>query len=93
MEPKSGNTLEIDPYIEEAHSLVDTVISNALINTQKYLSQDNIVVEEKSSEKNIEKSAKESPSETNTNITWLTGEEFSIQKGQHKIEEFIKVCK
>eukprot|EP00794_Sanderia_malayensis_P011307 gene11307-12489_t len=88
----------LDPYITEAHSIVDMVISNAILNNEKYLSKSDInsQIEDENIEHqqyNVTTQNVDDVSSDKSNINWLTAQEFDIQKGKQKIEEFIKTWK
>ena len=88
---------EVDQYAATAHNLVDNVIENAL----KRLTEENITRQRtmESIRFDLSRSASAEPPPPPEyedfevqNIRWLTIEEFSVEKAEEKIHEFIKVC-
>ena len=90
------DSIDFDPYVKEANSMVDSVINNALTIHKKYLNNENkqdgegdtppvsedITESEESSVKVIDIAP---------NIQWLPGKDFTIDAGEQKINEFLKV--
>lgn len=73
----NSNNIEITACIKEAHRIVDEVITNS--------SQYVIKLREEEEQGVVVESAI-------PNIPWITIEEFSVENGLQKIEEFIAVC-
>ena len=76
-----------DPYVKEAHNIVDDVIFRASYNVQVCLDE----VKNEFGKTSIveEKSVTTDPAIGN--IEWLSAEDFTVDKGKEKIEEFLKV--
>ena len=91
--PQRGNSVE--QYTQQAHELVNVVIESAL----KHIMKEQLRRQTTMDELKVELSRGSTPvvsrpvcdNETIENIDWLTIEEFTVDRGTSKIEEFIKV--
>lgn len=93
MDEQQQNTSDLDPYVQEARILIDTAITNALSTTEKYLN-DGFLAERKPETISVgNKVNYDDYSGISSNIPWLTGEEFTLQRGKDKIEQFVKTWK
>lgn len=87
--------METDPYVHEAHRLIDQVLSSAI----RRLESEGLVVHSEDSDTVLSLTREQTLQliEENKedfdvqNIEWLKIEEFSVEKGEEKINEFIKV--
>lgn len=86
--------METDPYVHEAHRLIDQVLSSAI----RRLESEGLVVHSEDSDTVLSLTREQTLQliEENKedfdvqNIEWLKIEEFSVEKGEEKINEFIK---
>ena len=86
----------LDPYVKEANSMIDAVINRALAIHEKYLIAENDLNERTNivpanehltmNKHNLKPGENVAP-----NIEWLTGENFTIESGEKKIDEFLQV--
>ncbi|CAH1788284.1 unnamed protein product [Owenia fusiformis] len=73
--------IEPDPYSETANELVDEVLNSAIIDVQEQIKLNS----NNSADTTIKKENHEYK-----DIQWLTLQEFTIEKGDEKINEFLK---
>ena len=93
VKPQRGSSAE--RYTQQAHELVNMVIENA----SKHLVKEQLRRQTTMDELEVELSRGSTPvasrpvydNEVIENIDWLTIEEFTVNRGTFKIEEFIKV--
>lgn len=89
---------EIDEYAVTAHDLVDHVIENAMrkLQDEHKLRQETMAAIKFDLSRSASAEPPPPPKYENfevQNIEWLTIEEFSIQKAEERISEFLKVGK
>ena len=86
------DVLALEPYMKEANHLVDVVITKALAIHGEHLNRgnsrhgqmnDSIMSDSQAS---LSKSCKSA-----SDIEWLNAEDFTIEAGERKINEFVEV--
>ena len=87
-----------EPYVKEANYLIDAVINSALDIHKEYLNQANTIYGQtkNNTDENIKMNEQIIRSEGRNiapNIEWLTGEDFTVESGKRKIDEFLEVKK
>ena len=88
--------LTFEPYVREANYLIDAVINNALEVHKEYLNQQSTFFGQtnNTTDENIKMNEQINKSEEKNiapNIEWLTGEDFTVESGERKIDEFLEV--